>query len=124
MFANMNYAKVWKIYPPDKKEQKYTKVQISTSRKQKDGSYLTDYSGYVRLVGKAFEKSHELEANDTIKILNCGVSTSYDKKNNKNYETFVVFDFEFSNKNKENAVSGDGSDFMTLPDDAKLPFED
>ena len=124
MFANMNYAKVWKIYPPEKKDQKYTKVQLSTSRKQKDGSYNTDFSGYVRLVGQAFEKSKELEAQDSIKILKCGVTTSYDKANNKNYETFVVFDFEFANKNKQKEVEGDGSDFMTLPDDAKLPFED
>ena len=122
MFANNNYAKVWKIYPPDKKEQKYTLVQMSTSRKQKDGSYNTDFSGYVRLVGKAFDKSKELEAQDSIKILNCGVSTSYDKKNGKNYETFIVFDFEFGNKKKQEVVDGD--DFMTLPDDAKLPFED
>ena len=38
MFANNNYAKVWKIYPKNGKEQKYTQVQLSTSRKQKQDS--------------------------------------------------------------------------------------
>ena len=35
MFANNNYAKVWKIYPKEKKDQKFTLVQLSTSRKDK-----------------------------------------------------------------------------------------
>ena len=124
MFSNNNYAKVWKIYPPEKKDQKYTTVQMSTSRKQKDGSYNTDFSGYVKMVGKAYEKSKELEAQDSIKLTHCGVTTVYNKDKNENYTTFLLFDFDFANKHKQKEVDGSGSDdFMALPDDEKLPFE-
>ena len=125
MFANLNYAKVWKIYPPDKSDQKYTKVQLSTSRRVGEGKYETDFSGYAKMVGKAYDKSLELEAQDGIKILKCGVTTSYNKEQKKNYESFLIFDFEFTNKNKESETGSNNSDdFMELPEDAKLPFED
>lgn len=124
MFANNNYAKVWKIYPPEKSGQKYTKVQLSTSRRVGEGKYETDFSGYIKMVGDAYDKSLELEAQDSIKILKCGVTTSYNKEQKKNYESFLIFDFEFSNKNKQKEVDGSSDEFMELPDDAKLPFED
>lgn len=124
MFANNTFAKVWKVYPKEKKDQKYTVIQISTSKKnKKDKSYTTDFSGYVRLVGKAEEKAAELEAQDRIKLLTCGVTNSYDKEHNKTYTQYVCFDFEFDNKQKQAVASGDG-EFMDFPDDAKLPFED
>lgn len=126
MFANNNFAKVWKIYPNEKEGQKYRLVQMSTSRKnKKDGTYTTDFSGYVRMVGKAFEKADELEAKDGIKILSCGVTTSYNKEQNKNFEQFIVFDFEFSDEKKAKEASKitNPDDFMELPDDdAELPF--
>ena len=124
MFANNNFAKVWKIYPKEKKDQKYTVVQLSTSRKnKKDNTYTTDFSGYVRMVGEAEKKAAELEAQDRIKLLLTGVSNSYDKQKNKTFTQFICFDFDFDNQQKQDATSGDGQ-FATLPDDAKLPFDD
>lgn len=125
MFANGVFAKVWKIYPPNKKEQKFTTVQLSTSQKdKKTGEYSTDFSGYVKLVGDAFKNSKELEAKDSIKINKCGVTTFYDKVKNENYETFLVFDFSFVNEKKQKDAEVGVEDFMQMPDDAKLPFED
>lgn len=125
MFANNNYAKVWKIYPKNEKDQKYTCVQLSTSRKQKDGSYKTDYSGYVRMVGDAEEKAKELEAQDRIKLLKVGVTNFYNHElKKKSADQFICYDFEFDNQQKQATVSGESDDFMELPEDAKLPFED
>ena len=127
MFANNNYAKVWKIYPPQKKDQKFTLVQMSTSQKdKKSGEYNTDFSGYVRLISKAFEKSKELEAKDSIKIVKCGVTTSYNKQENKSYETFLIFDFDFANDKKEKEAEKGVDEFMSMDDieNVKLPFED
>lgn len=127
MFANNNYAKVWKIFPKEKKDQKYTVVQLSTSRKNKnDNTYATDFSGYVRLVGKAEEKAAELEAQDKIKLTMVGVTNSYNKDTKKTFTTYVCFDFEFDNQQKQTQANGgvDENGFMELPDDAKLPFED
>ena len=124
MFANNNYAKVWKIFPKEKKDQRYTVVQLSTSRKnKKDNTYTTDFSDYVRLVGEAETKAAELEAQDKIKLLTVGVSNSYNKDQKKTYYQCVCFDFEFDNQQKQAAATGD-DEFMQLPDDAKLPFED
>ena len=122
MFANNNYAKVWKIFPKEKKDQKYTVVQLSTSRKdKKNNTYTTDFSGYVRLVGKAEEKAAELEAQDRIKMLTVGVTNSYDKEKKQTYTQYVCFDYECEKKEQAN-VDADG--FMEMPEDAKLPFED
>lgn len=124
MFANNNYAKVWKIYPKEKKDQKYTQVQLSTSRKNKQtNQYTTDFSDYVRMVGKAEEKAAELEAQDRIKLVTTGVTNSYNKEQKKTYYQFVCFDFEFDNQQKQAQASG-GDDFMELPEGEKLPFED
>ena len=125
MFANNNYAKVWKIYPKEKKEQKYTVVQMSTSRKdKKTKEYSTDFSGYVRLVGAAEEKAKELEAQDKIKLLTVGVTNSYDKENKKTYTQYVCFDFEFDNSQKQAETSGSAGEWAEMDDNAKLPFED
>lgn len=127
MFANNNYAKVWKIFPKEKKDQKYTMVQLSTSRKDKNSNtYTKDFSGFVRLIGKAEEKAAELEAEDKIKLLMVGVTNSYNKDTKKTFTTYVCFDFEFDNEQKQTQVNGgvDADGFMELPDDAKLPFED
>ena len=124
MFANNNYAKVWKIFPKEKKEQKYTTVQLSTSKKnKKDGSYVTDFSGYVRLIGDAESKAAELEAMDRIKMLSVAVTNSYDKeKKKKSCDKFLCFDFEFANEKKNEESNGE--EFMEMPEDMKLPFED
>lgn len=127
MFANNNYAKVWKIFPKEKKEQKYTVVQLSTSKKdKKTNNYTRDFSGFVRLVGKAEEKAAELEAEDTIKMLMVGVTNTYNKEKRETYTQYVCFDFEFNSEQKQTQVNGgvDENGFMELPDDAKLPFED
>ena len=125
MFANNNFAKVWKIFPKEKKEQRYTTVQLSTSRKdKKNNTYTTDFSDYVRLIGDAEEKAAELEAQDRIKLLSVGVSNSYNKEQKKTYYQFICFDFEFDNQQKKAASDGNPDDFMELPEGEKLPFED
>ena len=125
MFANNNYAKVWKIFPKEKKEQRYTVVQLSTSRKdKKTKEYTTDFSDYVRLVGTAEEKAAELEAQDRIKLLSVGVTNSYNKETKKKSEQFVCFDFDFDNQRKQAESNGNGEEWAELDENAKLPFED
>lgn len=125
MFANNNYAKVWKIFPKEKKDQKYTVVQLSTSRKdKKNNTYSTDFSGYVRLVGTAEEKAKELEAQDKIKLLMVGVTNSYNKETKKTFTQYVCFDFDFDNSQKQAETSGSDEEWAELDENAKLPFED
>ena len=104
MFSVGSYAKVWKI----ESKGKYTQIQCSTQQK-KDGEYKTDYSGFVRLVGKAHEKAVDLSEGDSIKIGNFGVTTS--NYNGKFYTNIVMFDFE----TKDNEGANDSYDDDSLP---------
>ena len=104
MFSVGSYAKVWKITS----HEKFTDIQCSTSQK-KDGNYVTDFSGFVRLVGDAHRKAVELSEKDSIKIGNFGVTNSF--SNGKNYTNIIMFDFEIKGQESNNS-----------DDDDSLPF--
>ena len=129
MFQDGKYAKIWKIYPKEKTEQRYTDVQLSTSKKgQKKGEYITDFSDNARLIGEAHTKAANLEANDRIKITSCGVSNFYNKEKGKKFYTFCIFDFEFENTQKKEKQEAEANgdewvDMSSIPDN-ELPFAD
>ena len=123
MFANNSYAKVWKIFPKEKPEQKFTMIQVSTSKKNKQtNKYETDFSGYVRLIGDAEKKAPDLQAEDRIKLLNIGVTNKYDKESRKTTTNYLCFDFEPS----ENKSKSNDSEWVKTDDipDSELPFAD
>ena len=79
MFSNNTYAKLWKIEKV--KDKNYYQGQISTSRKNQNGEYETDFSAsFVRFVGDAAKTAEKLNDGDRIRIINCGVTNSYDKE--------------------------------------------
>ena len=123
MFSNDKFGKIWKIYPKEKADQKYTDVQLSTSKKTKKG-YETDFNDNVRLIGEAHTKAAELEANDRIKILSCGVSNYYNKEKGKKYYTFCVFDFSFVSDKKQAESQGEEWVDVSKIKDEDLPFAD
>lgn len=92
MFTNGNYAKVWSIDKP--KKGNYMEGQISTSRKDEDGDYYTDFSGFVRFIGDAAKKIKKLDEECTIKLASVGVTNKYDKKKKVEYVNYLIFDFE------------------------------
>ena len=94
MFGANNYAKIWEV---KEVKDKYTVCSVSTSKKDKQtGRYVQDFSdGKVRFVGKAHRQKPQAEQN--IKIIDCGVSVIYNKEKNKTYTNFVIFDYELSN---------------------------
>lgn len=122
------YAKVWKIYPKNKADQKYTDVQISTSNRVKKGEYQTDFSDNARLIGDAHTKADNLEANDRIKILSCEVKNKYDRDKNRNYYTFCIYDFEFDDNKKQEKSNAEskGEEWVNVDNipDNELPFAD
>ena len=114
-FRNNAYAKVWEVKPSDR----YTDARISISRKR-DGEYVTDFTGYVRLIGDAHGKAATLEEGDRIQITSCDVSNNYVKEKNITYYTCKVFDFEFCDGGKGAAPTETG--FLNVEEDAELPF--
>lgn len=85
------YATVWSVQDKGK----YSNVQLSTSRKNEDGTYTTDFSGFVSFVGKAHTMAQGITDMRRIQIKNADVTKRYVKEKEKEYINFVVFDFDF-----------------------------
>lgn len=86
MFSNNSSAKIWEVID----KERYKVCKISTQQKTVD-DYKTDFTGYVKFVGKA---NREVNENAIIKIKSCGVRNHYDKELKKQFTDFVIFDFE------------------------------
>ena len=109
------WATVWSIEPSAKGSS--TKVRLSTSKKNKDGDYEQDFSGFCLFVGNAHTNAAKLSEKDRIKIGECEVTTFFDKEKNKEYVNFKVYNFETSDGASKPLPTGNKS--------AKKPaFED
>ena len=86
------YATVWRV----EDKEKYTKVILSTSRKNKEtGEYETDFNDYVNFVGEAHQMAKSLKPRDRIRLGNVSCTNWYNKEKDKKYYTFTVFSYEF-----------------------------
>ena len=95
-FKNKTFAKVKNI-----KTDQYggLDVQLSISNKNQQGQYELCFSGWVRFVGKASEKSPKI--GDVIQLLECDVTNAYVKNGEVFYNKvprFVVFDIAIKNE--------------------------
>lgn len=123
-FRNGAYATVWETKPGNGN---WTDVRLSISRKNRDGEYETDFSGFVRFIGDAHTGAAHLGEKSRIKIGECDVTNRYDKEKKVTYTNFAVFSFEDADGNNaatQPPASTDGDGFMNIPDgiDEELPF--
>ena len=100
MFANGAYARLWEV---KRVAEKYSDVRISTSKKQEDGSYKDDFSGFVRMIGKAHKALNYINEQDSFKIISCGVESRYDRETKKTFTNFLIFDAEPADNKKAEA---------------------
>lgn len=117
------YATVWDIKPYDKS----CDLRITTSRKGKDGKYVTDFNGYVRVLNSkdnqdAVEKALKLKPRDRIHILSFGVQNTYNKEKNTNYWNIIVFDFEEAGELPAKKEEGPAQEAATNGSNDDLPF--
>jgi hypothetical protein len=129
--ARAPYAKVWSV--EDKGN--YVKASLSTSRKDKNGTYENSH-WMANFVGKCAEKAKELSKGDSIKIISGALSTRL-TEDKKSYTNMVIFAYEYqeprdgrstssttkpeSKSAKPTETARDG--FYTLnEDDEDLPF--
>ena len=98
-FREGNFATVWEV---TNKGDRFTKIRVSTSRKNKDDEYYTDFSGFVSLVGEAHKKAGKIEAalknSDRVRIKFGATDTTnnYKKDEGREYVNFTLFDFEMA----------------------------
>ncbi len=118
-FASRKYAKIWEI----KTHEKYNEIKISTSKKDGDGGFEQDFSGFARFLGKAFEKSKSLKGNETIKLLEVETTNKYDKERETLYTNYIVWDFELAQKDGASKQNDNNNPPPMQPiDDTDLPF--
>lgn len=99
------WATVWSVDPSPKGSS--TKVRLSTSKKNKDGKYEQDFSGFCLFIGDAHTGAAKLAEKDRIKIGDCEVTTLYDKEKGKEYVNYKVYNFETSDGSKNvSAITG------------------
>lgn len=92
MFKNKAYATVWNVVDKGK----YCDVELSTSKKNAEGEYETDFSSkYVRFVKSAADMARKLKPKDRIQISECGVSNGK-SDDGKWYTSFLVFAAEMA----------------------------
>lgn len=118
-FRNNAFATVWEVTP---KSELCTDIRLSVSKKNKDtGEYDTDFSGFVRVIGKeAAKKAASLKEKDRIRLGDVDVSTFYDKENKITYTNYKMFSFDNVNSN----FSSEPSDGYKAVDDGEVEPED
>jgi len=118
--ARSPFMKVWSV----EDKGKYVKGQVSTSKKNKDGTYENS-SWFCSFVGaECAEKAKDLEKGDTIVVTSGTVSMVKDKNDTKkSYVNMAIFAFDL--KDFENKPAKSKSFEEDLEDDdseSGLPF--
>lgn len=86
------YAKVWE--KRNNFGHEYEAYSISISRKDKTtGTYMASFKDIARFAGNAFNKAHDLQKGQSIKILECDVTNRYDPEKKVTYYNFIIYDF-------------------------------
>ena len=122
-FRTGAWAKVWEVKPMSDTS---TKIRMSVSRKNKQGEYEQDFSGFVLAIGTAAaHKAAGLKEGDRIKLGDVDVSTKYDRDKKVTYTNFKMFSFEDADGN--NSSAADATDPHPVVDDGevdenRLPF--
>ena len=86
--SRATYMKVWST----ENKGKYVKAQVSTSRKDKDGTYINS-SWFANFVGQCVSDAENLSRGDSIKILSGNIENKK-TEDGKIYTNMTIFAFE------------------------------
>lgn len=131
-FKNNAFATLWNIDKENKKvakfSDKYADIQVTTSKKNKDGKYETDFTGKVRCFGKALETLQELQftEKDKVKLVEVEVNNKYDPIKKQTYINYICWELEPVGDKPKQApkveVVGDAPELTPFDDLKGLPF--
>ena len=90
---------VWDVDP----KEKYTNAKVSTSTKNPDGEYETDFSDIIRFVKDAHTKAKSLSPRDKIYLKGIILTNRYDKETKRKFTNITATDFDvvFGNRGKQ-----------------------
>lgn len=119
-YGTGKFVTVWKI----EDKGKYSDVQISSSSKNKEGKYETDFTAIARFIGHAHNKLSQIKLKDLIKLVSCEVKNKYDKEKKViTYTNYAVFDFEPFNANSSTApATKQDEPNVSIEDPDEMPF--
>ena len=92
-FKSGAYAKVWDVRP-NSKTGKSTSVRISVSRKEEEGKYIEEFSGYATFIATAHKLAAGLKIGDRIKLGDVDVVSSFNRDTGERKTYFKVFSYE------------------------------
>ena len=88
------FCKVWDVEVNDNG---YAKVNLGTSRNEKDGNYINTNWWGVAFVGKAKEFGASLTKGDVIEVVSGQLENVYNKEKKVSYFNMVVFEAKMEN---------------------------
>ena len=97
-FGKGKWLKVWEI---TKREENFTEARVSSSKKNRDGEYETDFNGFVRFIGDAHKAAKEMDDGDRIRIQACETTNFYDKGKDRTYWNCAIFKFDHGDEEAE-----------------------
>lgn len=124
--------KVWDI----KSYEKYSAINLTSSKKWQDGNFVKDFGMYCRFIGDSHKKAKILKQGDMITPKSIDVSVVWNKEKGCNDVNVIIWDFALIDKEgniteitdemangQASAPVNDG--FMQIPDgfEANLPFK-
>ena len=132
-FKNNVYATIFQTKNAQKPvdiHEKYASAFITIYKKNSlTNQREKDFSGWIRFIGRAFEKIKNIEITDKtrIRLLEVEVTNRYNAETNQAYTNFICWDFEIegnvklANPNQVNVENAD-KPFDPLDDNSDLPF--
>lgn len=112
--SESKYVKVWDVEIKDR----YVSADLSTSKKEKDGTYTNSNYKFCKFVGGCLNDAKRLQKGDSITILK-GAIGKRKSKDGKIWDEVVIFSFEPSEGSAK--VSQDDG-FTQIEDDSDIPF--
>ena len=110
------YCRVWQV---DTKG-KYVSVDLSTSKKNQDGTYTNSSWKGVKFVGKSVDMARTLQKGDTVDIKSGMLGKR--EYQGKWYDDIIVFEFELVRKNEKPSEENQGGFVPVDIESDMLPF--
>jgi hypothetical protein len=83
------YAKVWKI---QETQEKFTKLQVSTSEKGENNGEYKNSGWFITCIGHAKNSLKDVKESDTIIITRAKLTNEYNKEKKQSYFNFIVLE--------------------------------